>query len=105
MRLLMVSIFVCTCAVFAAAQSPNTATIVVDVVDQSGAVVPGSRVSVTNTATGAVREAVAGTDGSATIPGLSLTGTYTVAVTKEGFGNEERKDIVLRSGETATLKV
>src|SRR5207253_2760158 len=58
-----------------------------------------------NSATGAVREAVSGNDGTATIPALSLTGTYTVGVSKQGFGNEERKDITLRSGETATLKV
>src|SRR5205085_854671 len=42
---------------------------------------------------------------SVTIAGLSLTGTYTVSISKQGFGNEERKEIALRSGETATLKV
>src|SRR6267142_3043491 len=93
------------CSQVARAQSPNTATIIVVVVDQAGAVVPGARVSVVNTATGAVREVVSGSDGSATIPALSLTGTYTVSVSREGFGNEELKDITLRSGETATLKV
>ncbi|MDX6444560.1 MAG: hypothetical protein QOH71_1634 [Blastocatellia bacterium] len=87
------------------AQSPNTATIAVVVVDQAGAVVKDAKVSVVNTATGAVREAVSGTDGSATFSALSLTGTYTVTVSREGFGSEERKDITLRSGETATLKV
>jgi hypothetical protein len=88
-----------------AAQSPNTATMIVVVVDQAGAVVPDAKVSLVNTATGAVREAVSGSDGSATIPALSLTGTYTVTVSREGFANEERKDITLRAGETATLKV
>ena len=88
-----------------AAQSPNTATMIVVVVDQTGAVIKDAKVSVVNTATGAVREAVSGSDGSATIPALSLTGTYTVSVSKEGFGNQELKDITLRSGETATLKV
>jgi hypothetical protein len=88
-----------------AAQSPNTATMIVVVVDQAGAVVPDAKVSVVNNATSAVREAVSGSDGSATIPALSLTGTYTVGVSKEGFGNEELKDITLRAGETATLKV
>src|SRR4029078_1688667 len=41
----------------------------------------------------------------ATVPALSLTGTYTVGVSKVGFGDEELKDITLRSGETATLTV
>jgi hypothetical protein len=87
------------------AQSPNTASMIVVVVDQNGAVVKDARVSVVNTATGDAREAVSGSDGSATVAGLSLTGTYTVGVSKEGFGDEELKEIRLRSGETATLKV
>lgn len=87
------------------AQSPNTATMIVTVVDQTGSVVKDARVSVVNTSTGAVREAVSGSEGSATIPALSLTGSYTVGVSKQGFGSEERKDITLRSGEAATLNV
>lgn len=87
------------------AQSPNTGTMIVIVVDQVGAVVKDAKVSVVNTATGALREAGSGNDGSATIPALALTGTYTVSVSKQGFGNQELKDITLRSGETATLKV
>ncbi len=87
------------------AQSPNTATIVVVVVDQNDAVMPGAKVSVANNSTGAVREAVSDDHGSVTASGLSLTGTYTVTVSKEGFGNEERKDITLRSAEIATVKV
>jgi hypothetical protein len=88
-----------------AAQSPNTATMIVFVSDQAGAVVKGAKVSVLNTATGALREAVSGDDGNATFPALSLTGTYTVTVSREGFGNEERTGLTLRSGETASLKV
>jgi Carboxypeptidase regulatory-like domain len=86
------------------AQSPNTATLVVMVTDPAGAVVNGAKISVVNSATGAVRDLATGIDGSATIPALSLTGTYEVIVSKEGFG-EERKHVELRSGETATLKV
>jgi hypothetical protein len=68
-------------------------------------VVNGANVSVLNNATGAVREAVSDSDGSAVIPALPLVGTYTVKVAKSGFGNEELNDVALRSGETATLKV
>jgi hypothetical protein len=76
---------------------------------------------VLNTATGDRREAVRGRarcrsntkhssdvsndDGTATFPALSLTGTYTVTVSREGFGSEERTGLTLRSGETASLKV
>src|SRR5690348_13268489 len=89
----------------ALAQSPNTATLIVAVADQNGAVIRDAKVSVVNTATGALREAVSGSDGTATFPGLSLTGTYKVTVSHQGFGNEERSDLTLRSGETATIKV
>jgi len=105
--LLLIALFAFSAStkIIAATQSPNTATMIVVVVDQTGAVVKDAKVSVVNTATGAVREAVSGSDGSATVPALSLTGTYAVTVSREGFGNEELKDVTLRSGETATLKV
>jgi hypothetical protein len=87
------------------AQSPNTGSILVVVVDQNGAAIPGASVSLVNAATGALRETVSGDDGITTIPALPLTGTYNLTVSKQGFGSEERQDITLRSGETATLKV
>jgi hypothetical protein len=103
------SILVLLCAFLIAlplaAQSPNNGGLIVHVVDQSGAVVTDAKVSVINSATGAVREAVTGRDGSVTMPALSLTGDYVVNVSKEGFGSEERKGIDLRAGETATVKV
>src|ERR1043165_6408871 len=89
----------------ALAQSPNTASMIVLVADQAGAVIKDAKVSVVNTATGDSREAVTGADGAATFSGLSLTGTYKVTVAREGFGNEERSGLTLRSGETATIKV
>ena len=72
------------------AQSPNTASIVVLVADQTGGVVKDAKVTVTNTATGAVREAMSNAEGSATMPTLSLTGTYKIDVTKEGFHRGKR---------------
>jgi hypothetical protein len=88
-----------------AAQSPNTATMIVIVADQAGGLVPDAQISIVNNATGAVREATTGSDGTATIPALPLTGTYTVRVAREGFAPEERTNIALRSGETATMRV
>src|SRR5258706_4492707 len=99
--MLRVPLLLIALSAFIAAQSPNTATMIVVVVDQSGGVLKDAKVSVVNAATSATREAVSGNDGSATIPALSLTGAYTVDVSKAGFGNEELKDITLRSGETA----
>jgi hypothetical protein len=92
-------------AVPALAQSPNTAAVVVVVVDQTGGVVNGADVAVVNDATGATRDLVSGSDGSATVSALSLTGTYTIRVTKTGFTAEDVTDLTLRAGETATIKV
>jgi hypothetical protein len=63
-----------------AAQSPNTSSMIIVVVDQAGAVVKDAKVSVVNAATGDTREAVSDTDGKASMPALSLTGTYIVTV-------------------------
>lgn len=104
-KLLLLAVLCLSLASPLAAQSPNTATMIVVVADQAGGVVPGAQISVVNNATGAVREAVTDADGSATIPALPLTGPYTVRVSREGFGTEERANIALRSGETATMRV
>jgi Carboxypeptidase regulatory-like domain/TonB dependent receptor-like, beta-barrel len=88
-----------------AAQSPNTATIIVTVVDQNDAVVRDANISVVNAATGAVRDAISGAEGSATFAGLSLTGEYKVSVAKTGFTADDVTGLTLRAGETATVKV
>ncbi len=88
-----------------AAQSPNTGSMIVVVVDQSGSVVKDAKVSVVNTATGAVREVISGEEGSATIAALPLTGEYRVTVAMTGFRAEDVTGLTLRAGETATVKV
>lgn len=105
LRLTVCCVLLALFSTVALAQSPNTATIIVVVKDQNGAVVNDANVSVINEATGAKRDAVTGDNGISTFGALSLTGTYRVTVSKQGFGTEERKDISLRSGEAATLEV
>src|SRR5215217_7877417 len=92
-------------AVPSSAQSPNTSTVVVLVTDQSGGVIKDAQVSITNTQTGKAASATSAADGRATFPALSLTGSYTLSVSKGGFGPEERTGITLRAGETATIRV
>jgi carboxypeptidase family protein/TonB-dependent receptor-like protein len=99
----ILTLMLCAAPVFA--QSPNNSTIVVLVTDQSGAVVRDAKVSIANNQTGAVRDVASGSDGSATITALPLTGTYRVLVSKQGFSDEQLDDVTLRAGETATLKV
>ena len=102
----LASIFlVIASAFFCLGQSPNSATIIVTVVDQNDAVVPDANISVTNTDTGSTRDGVSGDGGSATFAGLSLTGSYKVSVTKSGFSADDINGLSLRSGETATVRV
>jgi hypothetical protein len=92
-------------AVPAFAQTPNTATIVVVVVDQTGAIVSDARVTLVNSATGATRDVVTGANGSAAITAVPLTGTYTINVTRTGFTADAVTGLTLRAGEAATVKV
>ena len=88
----------------AAAQSPNNATIVVLVTDQSGARVPGAQVSIVNGQIALSRDALTGADGSITFPALPLAGAYSVTVTKTGFQTDTIQNVALRAGETATVR-
>ena len=88
-----------------AAQSPNTGSIVVSVVDQNDAIVQGANVALVNTATGAARDVVSGSEGSATVAALPLMGEYKVTVTKTGFTPNEAGGLQLRAGETAMVKI
>jgi hypothetical protein len=89
----------------ALAQSTNTATIVVIVTDETGGVIKDAKVAAVNTATGAVRTAASGSDGSVAFPGLPLTGSYDVTASMPGFHSREQTGLMLRAGETATLKM
>lgn len=87
------------------AQTPNTSGILVAVVDQQSAVVRDAAVTVVNEATGLSRAVVSNEAGLASITALPLTGTYSVNVTKAGFTAEGVKELSLRAGETASVKV
>lgn len=104
-RILLILAGVLLAALPAAAQSPNNAGMVVVVTDPTDAAVPGATVTVTNTATGAVRAATTGSDGSVTLTALPLTGDYRVAVELSGFAADDVTGLTLRSGEKATVKV
>jgi hypothetical protein len=87
------------------AQTPNTSSLVITIVDPNEAVIPGAKVSVSNEANGTSRETMSNGDGIATIAGLVLTGKYSVKVTMTGFQTAVRNDIELRAGETTNFSV
>jgi hypothetical protein len=67
-------------------------TILGTVTDQTGATVPGAKVTVKNNGTGLTRETVTTDDGSYSIPELPI-GTYTVTIEKSGFSGAVTKDV------------
>lgn len=105
LRLMLTVGCVLLCLTPAVAQSPNTAALVVAVHDESGAVVRGARITAVNTQTGASREAESGADGSSTFAALPVAGAYRVLVSRPGFSADTVENVLLRAGETATVKV
>ncbi len=88
----------------AMAQSASTATIVGQVVDPQGAVVPNAKVTATNNATGVGRTVTTTSTGNYAIPNLP-PGTYTVKVSAKGFSEGEAKDITLNIGDQRDLGI
>jgi hypothetical protein len=86
-------------------------TITGTVSDASGALIPGAKVTLTNTQTGTRAETVTTGTGNYTVPGLSV-GTYTLSVEQSGFSKYDqigievqvavttRVDVVLKIGNT-----
>ncbi len=72
------------------------------VTDTSGAILVGASVTVTNTQTNAVRDAVTNTAGSYVFPTL-LPGVYSVKVDLQGFQSKIRNGIELQVQQTARL--
>src|SRR2546426_2640135 len=72
------------------------------ITDASGAVVEGARVSVRNTATSQVREALTNQTGVYDVPFL-VPGSYVVRVEKQGFKSATRSDVLLQVGDVARV--
>ena len=97
--------------IFAAASAPllaqsSTGSITGNVVDGSGAGIPGATVTATSADTGATRNATSGTTGNFTIPLLPV-GRYTVASDLSGFAPAKVSNVVVSIGgqETVTLRM
>ena len=75
----------------------NTGRILGTVTDQTGGVIAGAMVTVTNTQTGVARNLVTDGAGEYNAPDL-IPGTYTVRVTDTGFQAFERQNILLETG-------
>lgn len=91
-------------ATAAFAQSGATGTIVGTVSDSSGAVVPGATVVITNTAKNLNQQTVTTSAGTYSIPSL-LPGSYSVAVTANGFSKQTITGVDLAVGKEVTVDI
>jgi len=73
------------------------------VVDSTGSAIPNAKVVLTSTDTGATRETNTTSDGDFVFQDLQL-GTYSVAVSAAGFGNETLKGIAVNPGAVTAVR-
>jgi Carboxypeptidase regulatory-like domain/TonB dependent receptor-like, beta-barrel len=69
-------------------------SLVGNVVDQNGAVVPGAGVTITNKGTGQIREAITNSDGEYSIINV-LPGVYDMKVSKQGFNTFTKTELTI----------
>ncbi len=82
----------------------GTSEIAGKVTDDSGAIVPGVAIVITNEATGTIREVTSGADGSYFASQL-IPGRYKILAKLTGFRPTERNGLVLQVGNTLTVNV
>jgi hypothetical protein len=80
----------------------NTGRILGDVTDQSGGVVAGAMVTVTNTGTGVARTLTTDQAGAYVAPDL-IPGTYSVGVTVMGFKTFQQQNITVGVGQSTRV--
>src|SRR5437016_1047893 len=84
------------------AQARDTASLFGTITDSQGAVVPGARVTVTNTATNLSRNTSTDGSGGFSFPLLPV-GSYNLSVEQTGFRKYERRNILLQTNENVSV--
>lgn len=99
-RLLLLA---CLFSFLLTAQTPDTATLRGQVIDQTHAAVPMVQVTVTNTLTGLKRTVETDDSGNYSIAGLAIAGSYDVVASKQGFAEMNPAKVTLAGGTTANV--
>src|ERR1700719_2573204 len=87
------------------AQTPDTATIRGQVVDQMRASITGVQVTARNTQSGLERRAYTDDAGHFSLAGLPIAGKYEISATKSGFAEARLNDLTLAGGTTADVNL
>ena len=72
--------------------------------DNTGALIPGAKIVVTQTQTNFTTDTVSGPDGAFRVSSIPV-GPYVIRVIKDGFADYEQSGIVLEVGQIATLQI
>jgi hypothetical protein len=99
-----IALLACTLLLTLASAWAQTAQINGTVRDATGLAIPGAAIKATQTATGVVRTATSGGDGTYVLPNLPI-GPYLIEVTKEGFSRYAQTGVVLNVDTTPTIDV
>jgi len=89
----------------AAAQVTETGTIEILVQDQGGLPIPGASVVASAADSITKREGVTDAEGRAVLVGLAPSAQYIVATELAGFRPTRNENVLVRSGQTATLRI
>ena len=81
-----------------------TGTVVGTVRDESGAIIPGAKVTITHQGTGAVRSMQTDSSGNYNFPLLPV-GTYTLKIEMQGFQTFVQKEFLLQVDQNLTIPV
>ena len=85
-------------------KAQTTGTIFGFATDSTGAIVPGTLITVTEQSTGFSREMLTGSEGNYIVPRLSV-GTYSVTATLDGFKTFTRENVILEVDQNARVDV
>ncbi len=90
----MLAVFFALATTLGLAQATNTGTVVGEVTDQSGAVVPGALVTLTESTTNVSRTTTTGKGGQYSLINVP-PGTYSITATKTGFNTDKTDGLIV----------
>ncbi len=102
---LLAGLVACGLAGSALAQVATTGTVNVIVEDEAGARVPGAAVVAESKDTTTRREAITNSQGEALLVSLEPSAYYTVSTKLAGFAPQRHEGVLVRTGQTATVRV
>lgn len=93
------------CSIAALTQTPDTATVRGQVLDQSHAAVTDANITIVNGTTGLSRTGTSDSSGNFFLAGVPVAGVYRIRVEKPGFADAEVQNVNLVGGSTADFVV